>query len=211
MCFFVIARFDLCASCYNNESPSEVEIKDHKMDHPMVKWTLNPRIGQRQWTDFEANLVLEELHTPASGVRDEGEIEIDSDGEEEDEDDILAAGAAAVAKLGLDLDEIDIDEGIGAEEDQKFGLNGDEKHNEAVDAENPKETNIDNSTGSQQKVEDASNEEVGEDLEGSSDGDSTTSSRFTCSRCATSIKLETTFYRCVGHSCRGASFNVPTL
>jgi len=205
MCFFVIDRFDLCASCYNNENPSEVEIKDHKVDHPMVKWTLSPRIGQRQWTDFEANLVLETLRTSAAGIRDKDEIENDSesDGEEEDEDedDILATAAAVVAELGLDLDEIDIDQSIGAEEDQKFG---DENHKIVnADDRDPEETDIDKSTGNHQEVGDASNEEVEEDLEGStSNEDSLTSSRFTCSHCEESISLETTFYQCVGHSCR---------
>jgi hypothetical protein len=206
-----------------------VEIKDHKADHPMVKWTLNPRIGQRQWTDLEANLALEELRTN-SGDEDEDEDDDsngegdydDSNGEEEDDDldDILAAGAAVAAELGLDDDEIDISEDIGGEEDraadvpddnQAAEVNGDENHNDAVDTGNQDpEKPDDHTTGNQHEVEEKAKEEVGDDLKGPPDEGSVmstaTSSQFTCDRCAAPISLEATFYRCVGHSCRGASF-----
>ena len=33
------------------------------MGHPVVKWTLNSWSGQCQWTEAEANAVLEDLRT----------------------------------------------------------------------------------------------------------------------------------------------------
>ena len=82
----------------------------------MVKWTLNPRIGQRQWTDFEANGVLEDLRTvDGDDYDDYDDEEEEGEGEGENEDEggqgAIAAGAAVAAELGLDLDETNNEEG----------------------------------------------------------------------------------------------------
>jgi hypothetical protein len=63
MLIYYIAQFDVCASCYTNEGPSTIEIEHHKMDHAVVKWTLNPWPEQRQWVESEAEAVLEDLRT----------------------------------------------------------------------------------------------------------------------------------------------------
>ena len=60
--FIYLGQFDVCTSCYNDKSPA-IEMEHHKIGHPVVKWTLDPRDGQREWTDLEANAVLEELRT----------------------------------------------------------------------------------------------------------------------------------------------------
>jgi len=119
--FIYIVRFDICASCYINKGPSAIEIKHHKMDHLVVKWTLNPRIGQLQWTSFEANGVLEDLRTevqvrPKDQVQGDRAGDSDSDEDdsydsydydsysEEDEGGVIAAGADVAPELGLDID-----------------------------------------------------------------------------------------------------------
>jgi len=45
------------------------------MGHPVVKWTLNSRSGQRQWTESEAYAVLEDLRTVVWVHYDHQEVE----------------------------------------------------------------------------------------------------------------------------------------
>ena len=99
------------------------------MEHPVVKWTLSPRDGQRQWVHLEANAVLEHLR-PDVRVGDRAR---DSDEDEEEEEEkkkkeeqqrnqeeeeekeggdqedarVIAARAPVAAKLALDVDEPD--------------------------------------------------------------------------------------------------------
>jgi hypothetical protein len=75
-CLFIcIVQFNVCASCYTNKDSSVIEIEGHKMGHPVVKWTLNPRSGQRQWTESEAHAVLEDLRTVVWVHYDHQEVE----------------------------------------------------------------------------------------------------------------------------------------
>ena len=184
-CLFIyIAEFDVCASCYHNKGPSAVEIELHKMEHPVVKWTLSPRDGQREWVDLEANAVLEDLQTNVrvggrTGDSDEEDDHDDDDEEqkegnqeEQGEEDagnqedtgITDAWADVVAKLGLDVDETE--------------------------------------TGNQAKDEDHSVD--GEEVVRVTQDPVTPPRSYTCGRCSEGIELDSTFYRCVGHSCRGA-------
>jgi hypothetical protein len=206
--FIYVARFDVCASCYTNEGPSAIEIKHHKMEHPVVKWTLNPRIGQRQWTDFEANAVLKDLRTDVLirseervGDRTEDSSEDDNDdGEEEEEDEneeeggkedeggVIAAGAAIAAELGLDIDE------TGNESGEAPSFPDDEAmENLNQDAE---ETESDIQVKDEADSVDGGEEVVQDPV--------VPPSPYTCGRCSEGIGLDSTFYRCVGHSCRGA-------
>ena len=202
--FIYVARFDVCASCYTNEGPSAIEIKHHKMDHPVIKWTLNPRIGQRQWTDFEANAVLKDLRTDVlvrskeqvgdrtgdSSEDDNGDDkeEEEEEGENEDEGGVVAAGAAVAAELGLDID------GTG---------------NEAGEAPSfPDDETIENLN---QEAEETESDDQAKDEDDSVDGGEEVVqdpvvplNPYTCGRCSEGIDLNSTFYRCVGHSCRGA-------
>ena len=121
--FTCIVQFNVCASCYTNKDSSAIEIEDHKMGHPVVKWTLNPRSGQRQWTESEANAVLEDLRTvvwihyghqevekKAEGrnAKVEEEEGRNGEGEEErgneEEGGVIAAGPAS-AEHWIDVDE----------------------------------------------------------------------------------------------------------
>ena len=126
--FIYIAQIDICASCYTNKDPSALEIEDHKLDHPLVKWTLNSPTGQRRWTESEAKAVLEDLRT---------DVQVEDQAGDTDEDD---------------------------------------------------------DDGDEQEEEEGGNEEEGRAMPRS----------YTCGRCSGSIDLDSTFYRCVGHSCRGA-------
>jgi len=202
--FIYVARFDVCASCYTNEGPSAIEIKHHKMDHPVIKWTLNPRIGQRQWTDFEANAVLKDLRTDGlvrskeqvgdrtgdSSEDDNGdeEEEEEEEGENEDEGGVVAAGAAVAAELGLDID------GTGNEAGEAPSFPDDETmENLNQDAE---KTESDNQAKDEDDSVDGGEEVIQDPV--------VPLSPYTCGRCSKGIDLNSTFYRCVGHSCRGA-------
>jgi len=194
------------------------------MDHPMVKWTLNPGIGQRQWIHCEANAVLEDLRT---GVRvrskdqagdraedsDRGEddddddynyddYDDDNDDEEEEEEEgggegaeeeggVIAAGAAIVAGLGLGVDETD----------SKVGEVPPFSDDETM--ENQNQNAEDTETGNQAKDEDNS-VDGGEEVVQVVQDPVAPQRSYTCGRCFEGIDSDSTFYRCVGHSCRGA-------
>ena len=116
--FLCLVQFNICASCYTNKDPSAMEIEGHKMGHPVIKWTLNSRTGQRQWTESEANAVLEDLRTVVWVHYDHREVEKKAEGgnakverrNEEDEEGneegggVIAAGPAP-AELWIDVDE----------------------------------------------------------------------------------------------------------
>jgi hypothetical protein len=54
------------------------------MDHPVVKWTLEPRSGQRQWTGLEAKAVLEDLRTNVRLGDPVGDGDVDDDDNDDD-------------------------------------------------------------------------------------------------------------------------------
>ena len=66
--FLYIAPFDVCVSCYNNKDPSAIEIEDHTIDHPVVKWTLDPLPPVREWIESVAKVVLEDLQAVGERV-----------------------------------------------------------------------------------------------------------------------------------------------
>ena len=273
--YIYIAMFDLCASCYN-EGPPTIQIVNHTVDHPMVKWTLNPRMGQRQWIDCEANAVLEDLRT---GVRvrskeqdgdrtrgsdsseddddyydGEGEGEEEGEGENEEEGGNIAAGAAIAAELGLDIDGTDTEAGAVSpfpDNDTMEYLNQDAEEtatsNEAKDKDkedkggNEEEGGViaagaavatglgldvdetDRKVGEvppflddetmENQNQNAEETEAGnqaKDKNNSVDGGEAVVQgpvapprSFKCARCSDGIDLDSTFYRCIGHSCRG--------
>ncbi|KIM37236.1 hypothetical protein M413DRAFT_448725 [Hebeloma cylindrosporum] len=231
--------FDLCASCYNNKSSSEIEIQAHKVGHPMVKWTLDPRIGMRQWMELEANMVLECLRTKMRvnsqhqngdqlGDRsddddnDENDNEDDDNDNEDDDNDnegddeenegeddvgVIAAGAAVAAELGDETgDEIgNGGEDHGEEEEifpdgEDFGIGIDEA------MENPiQDADETDTSANQPKHEDLTDPLPGGAVVEVVQDPLATPSPYMCGRCSESIDWDHTFYRCIGHSCRGAS------
>ena len=174
----------------------------------MVKWTLNPRIGQRQWTDFEANAVLKDLRTDVvarskeqvgdrteDGSEDDNDDDDDEEEEEENEEGgneheggVIAAGAAVAAELGLDIDETgnEVGEAPSFPDDETMEiLNQDAEETERDNQDKDEDDSVD---GAEEVVQDPV----------------IPPSPYTCGRCSKSIDLDSTFYRCVGHSCRGA-------
>ena len=176
--FLYIAQIDICASCYTHKDPFALEIEDHKMDHPLVKWTLHSQSGQRQWTEYEAKAVLEDLRTDVRGrdrARDIDEEDgynyyYDHDYEEggnEEEGRAIAAGAAVAADETMDNLNQDTETETGNQARSKGGsVDGRKKLQVRDPVALPRS--------------------------------------YTCGRCFGSIDLDSTFYRCVGHSCRGA-------
>ena len=254
----------------------------------MVKWTLTPRIGQRQWTDFEANAVLDELRIDVlkskNQIRDRagsdsdedgdhgdygdeemGEVEEEEQGEggNEDEGGVIAAIAAIAAELGLDVDETDNEAGgvppfpdhetmenlnqdagetktsnqakykDDGEEEEEEEERGDEEEGGVIAAgagvatklgfdvdeskvrevspfpddetmENQNQNAEETETGNQAKDKDNS-VDGGEGVVQVVQDPVAPQRSYTCGRCSEGIDLDSTFYRCVGHSCRGAS------
>jgi hypothetical protein len=183
------------------------------MDHPVVKWTLNPRIGQRQWTDFEANAVLEDLRTDLRvGTKDqvgdrEGDSDEDNDDDDDDNDDeqeeeenedeggIIAAGAAVAAEFGLDIDDTDNEAGEVPpfpDDESMENLNQDAKETETSNQVKDEDDSVDQPLSGGLEVVEVVQDPVA------------TPSPYTCGRCSEGIVLDSTFYRCIGHSCRGA-------
>jgi hypothetical protein len=272
---FIYLDFDVCASCYNTKGPSVIGIEHHKMEHPVVKWTLSPRDGQRQWIHCEANSVLEVLRSDGHvGSKEQvGDRVGDSDsGEDEDDDDYnsvkegegkraIAAWAAIAAELRLDADktdnkagavspfpyddtmkhmnqdaeetesskqakdegEEDEDEDEGGNEEEggviaagatvatELGLDVDETDSKAGEMPpfpddetmgNHNQKAEETETGDQAKDEDNSVDSGEEIIQVAQDPVAPQRS-YTCGRCSDDIDLDSTFYRCVGHSCRG--------
>jgi hypothetical protein len=149
----------------------------------VVKWTLNPRDGQRQWTDLEANAVLEDLRTDTRV----GDYAGDSDDDDDDND----TGPAVAAKLGLIVHKT-----AGEGEKVPPLPHNETKENMNQDAEETE-------TGNQAKDEDNS-VNGGEEVVQVAQDPVAPQWSYTCGRCSEGIDLDSTFYRCVGHSCRGA-------
>jgi len=261
---FVYLDFDVCASCYN-EGSSAIEIQHHKMDHPVVKWTLEPQGGQRQWTHLEAQAVLEDLRTNVRVGDAAGDRDVDDDGGGDDvkkggkEEGVVAAGAAVAAELGLDIYETDSEAGKVPpfpDDETMENLNEDaeetEPGNQAKDEDEEGEEGGDGEQGGviaagavvaaqlgldvgetnndagevHPSPHDETMENLNQDAEETETGDQAKDeseavdggeevvqlvqdpvalpSPYTCGRCSEDIHLESTFYRCVGHSCRGA-------
>jgi hypothetical protein len=207
------------------------------MDHPVVKWTLDPHNGQRQWTNLEANAVLEDLRNfgvwvgskyhvwdqawdsdedddnsdeeqeqEQGGSEDEGGTSDDDDddhdeeqeeeqgeqeeqeqGGDEDEGEIIAAGAAVATELGLDIDDEagEVPPFLGDETMEH--LNQDARETEPSNQAEDEDDSVDDPLPDGEEVVVPSPHAV------------------TCGLCSEGIVLDSTFYRCVGHSCRGAS------
>ncbi|KIM47178.1 hypothetical protein M413DRAFT_270777 [Hebeloma cylindrosporum] len=163
----------------------------------MVKWTLNPRIGQRQWTDFEARMVLENLRT--NNMLDQtGDISEDDDEEKEydyyeDKEGIIAAVAA---ELGLDFgDETGSDEACSDYEDLGVGT---ENPMEIAHQDVEKTTIRNQAKHEGDPVDDAP--PSGAIVQVFQDPVAKTSP-YTCGLCYECIDWDSTFYKCVGHSC----------
>ena len=208
--YIYIAQFDVCASCYTKKGPSAIEIEHHKMEHAVVKWTLNPWPGQRQWVESEAEAVLEDLRTNVWVYDDGQEVETKEEGgdkevegeegneeeeekekdeeeqENEEEEGDIAAGSA---EFRFDVDETD-------------GAAGEPPFPDGEIMERPNEDAEETETGNQAKHE-------GDAVDGGEDAvqvvqDPVASQRsYTCGRCSEGVDPDSTFYRCVGHSCRG--------
>ena len=170
------------------------------MDHPVVKWTLNPKTGHRRWTESEADVVLEDLRTNVWVYDDAQEVEKKEDGWNEgvdkeqagrNEEEREARGGVVAAVFGVAPGLV-------------FG--GDEANSEAEEVpplpdgeimQHPNE-DAETNTGNQATAQDF--------------GDSAAKvilivarpRSYTCGRCSEGIDLDSTFYRCVGHLCRGA-------
>jgi hypothetical protein len=147
------------------------------MDHPLVKWTLNPQNGQRKWTNIEATVLLEDLRTDVRlvdrarcGDKDnDGDGDDDEKGEEEEKE-----------KKGNQEEE---------EEERRNQEDG------AVIAAGAAVAAV---AGNQAKEEDAAAADREEVVQVVQDP-------VACGRCFNGIDLNSAFYRCVGHSCRGVS------
>jgi hypothetical protein len=239
--YIYIAQFDVCASCYTNEGPSTIEIEHHRMDHAVVRWTLNPWPGQRQWVESEAEAVLEDLRTnvwvyddggeagevppfpddetmenmnqdpeeteasnqakdeddeeegeeEGEGVNEEEEEQEEEEQEEEEQENEEEGGdiAAAAAEFRFDVDETD-------------GAAGELPIQDYEIMEYPNEDAEETETGDKAKGEDNS-VDGGEEVVQVQDSVAPPRS-YTCGRCSEGIDLDSTFYRCIGHSCRGA-------
>ena len=159
-----------------------------------MKWTLDSWPGQRQWMESEANVVLEDLRTNAWVYDDVRQVEKKekggdeevvkeeagrNEGEEEERGGVAAAVFDAAAGLVFGFDEADevpfLDDKI---------------------TEDPNEDAEETETCNQAKAQDS--------VDGGEKVILASSRPYTCGRCSKSIDLDSTFYRCVGHSCWGA-------
>jgi len=179
--------------------------------------------------DFVANGVLDELRAGlragVGGASSDagGDSEEDDDDDEEDDVEVdvddetegdIAAGATFAAELGLDLHGDEADDKVSSagdappfpnDEDADVEPNAVEHPDQA--AETPNQEAEEMETGSQPKPKDED-----DPIENSLPGEEVvevpapiaTPSPYTCGRCSESIGWDSTFYRCVGHACRGA-------
>ena len=172
------------------------------MDHPVVKWTLNPRTGQRRWTESEADVVLKDLRTnvrvydvvqqvekkEGGGNKEVNEEEAEMNEGEEERGGVVAAVFGVAAGLVFGVDETN----SKAWEVPPF------PDDEILEYTN--EDTEETETGYQAK----------EAQDSIDDGEKVilvvvaSPRSYTCGRCSKGIDLDSTFYRCVGHSCRGA-------
>ena len=153
------------------------------MEHPVVKWTLNPRDGQRQWTDLEANAVLEDLLTDVRV----GDYAGDSDDDDDDDD----GPAAVAAKPELAVHKTANEAGKVLpfpHNETKENMNQDAEEMETSNQAKDEDNSVDGGEEVVQVVQDPV----------------ALQRSYTCGRCSEGIDPDSTFYRCVGHSCRGA-------
>jgi len=150
----------------------------------VVKWTLNPRGGQRQWTTLEAIAALEDLRTDVR-VGDRA-----GDSDEGDDDDVVTD------ELGLDVDETASNaRGVPAfPHDQTMeNVNQDAEQTETSDQAKHEGDAVNGGEEVVQVVQDPV----------------APPSPYICGRCSKGIDLDSTFYCCVGHSCWGAFTHQP--
>jgi len=160
------------------------------MEHPLLKWTLNSQSGQRQWMECEAKAVLEDLRTDVQVGDRAGDSDEDNDYNYDDDHDYDYIDHEV---------EDEAEEGGNEEEGRAIAAGAAAAADETM--ENLNQDAEETDTGNQAK-------EKGDSVDGGKKlqvQDLVALPRsYTCGRCSGSIDLDSTFYRCVGHSCRGA-------